>query len=323
MTNISLKRWGVNRGGVQMSLVSALLLAAVAANAEKTAAKAANKGSEPEVVPTVVSIAQRFATFRCGVDAPKSCAMSTRPGTVLEGFKWGSSRRDVVNVYAAPDGIYDREFNPLLAKVAPGMVMQELELARENKKSALDQGFIEFADHPTGLDASPLRAEYTYRNGESALIVPERDARRLFFFFGKAPNDHFWKVYEELPLSEKTALGASFRDAVKRLEVAYGVPPLVRRAEGAEGESWATAEIQDARVHLRLVDRSREKIVGLVLEDRQTLASLPKLRNASGDDPFAIDPAVNAVTRGGISDPNAEKAPSATPPARKSLKKKK
>ena len=68
-------------------------------------------------------------------------------------------------------------------------------------------------------------------------------------------------------------------------------------------------------------DRSGEKIVGMVLEDKAILAQLPSLRTAKLADPFAIDPSITAVTKGGLSDPNKE-LPQTPPPDEKKPKKK-
>ena len=45
-----------------------------------------------------------------------------------------------------------------------------------------------------------------------------------------------------------------------------------------------------------------------MLEDKRTLANLASLRSHKAEDPFAIDPSIAAVTKGGISDPNAAKS---------------
>ncbi len=60
--------------------------------------------------------------------------------------------------------------------------------------------------------------------------------------------------------------------------------------------------------HLRADDRSGEHLIGIVLEDKRTLANLASLRSHKAEDPFALDPSIAAVTKGGISDPNAAKS---------------
>jgi hypothetical protein len=62
---------------------------------------------------------------------------------------------------------------------------------------------------------------------------------------------------------------------------------------------------------LSAIDRSSEHLVVIVLEDKRTLANLATLRSNKPQDPFAIDPSIAAVTKGGVTDPNAAKDPHA------------
>ena len=73
-----------------------------------------------------------------------------------------------------------------------------------------------------------------------------------------------------------------------------------------------TVDYKDGSSHLRIVDRSGEKMVGVVLEDNSTLGNLASLRSNKPEDPNAIDPTVAAVTKNGLSDPNASAAPSSS-----------
>jgi hypothetical protein len=78
-----------------------------------------------------------------------------------------------------------------------------------------------------------------------------------------------------------------------------------------------TADWQDSATHLRVVDRSSDHLVGLVLEDKRTVANLPSLRTAKAQDPFALDPSIAAITRGGVTDPNAARQQDVDAGARK------
>jgi hypothetical protein len=149
---------------------------------------------------------------------------------------------------------------------------------------------------------TPLKSEYTYRNDE-AIQRLFKDGRERYFFYIK---DHLWKVYDELPLKADGPLGATFQDAVARLNTAMSVPGRIRPADASQGLDRTTADWQDKTTHVRAVDRSNEHLVGIVLEDRSTLSGLAMLRVNKATDPFAIDPSIAAVTKGGISDPNAQ-----------------
>jgi hypothetical protein len=124
---------------------------------------------------------------------------------------------------------------------------------------------------------------------------------RSFFFI----KDRLWKTYDEVPLAADGPLGSSFQDAVTKLNTLFGVPARIRGANPAQSLERTEADWQDHSTHLRAVDRSGEHVVGVVLEDKNTLQNLASLRSHKAVDPFAIDPAIAAVTRGGISDPNA------------------
>ena len=84
-----------------------------------------------------------------------------------------------------------------------------------------------------------------------------------------------------------------------------GAPGRDARPRAAQNIERTTTDWQDASTHLRAIDRSSEHLIALVLEDRNTLSKLASLRVNKPVDPFAIDPSVAAITKNGISDPNA------------------
>jgi hypothetical protein len=90
---------------------------------------------------------------------------------MLEGLKWGITHVEVTTAYNKIDGIFDREYNPLLLKTQPGVQMKALEADRDNRKGAFERSFLEFKDTPTGYDATGLKGEYTYKNHESIMFV--------------------------------------------------------------------------------------------------------------------------------------------------------
>jgi hypothetical protein len=224
---------------------------------------------------------------------------------VLSGFKWGVTHTDVTKIYNAQGGLFDVEYDPVLAKMQPGVRMQALEADRENRKSAFASSFLEFKDTPTGYDVTGLKGEYTYRNHEEIMNIDKDGKRRYFFYIGAPPGERLWKIYDEIPLTTGP-LGTTYQEAVTKLNTTLGVAARIRAADPSQGLYYTTADWQDASSHLRAVDRSSEKIVGVVLEDRQTLSALPQLRSVKADDPLAMDPSIAAITRGGVSDPSAK-----------------
>jgi hypothetical protein len=235
---------------------------------------------------------------------------TTNPLTKLyDGFKWGMTHAEVAKVHNQTNGVFDSDYNPVLAKMQPGVKMQALEAERENKKVAFTATWIEFKDTPTGYDQTAIKDEYTYKNKESVMYV-DRDGRRRYFFF---IGDRLWKIYDEVALGDTGVLGKTFQDVVNKLNGQLGVSGRILAPDKASGRTQTTVDWQDTATHLRAVDRGAGSC-GIVLEDRSTLGNLAQLRANKMEDPLAMDPAIAAATRGqGRSDPNAAKADSGAP----------
>jgi hypothetical protein len=214
---------------------------------------------------------------------------------------------EVTEAYNKAGGLFDQEYAPQLMHVQPGYAQQQLEADRDNRKVNLERSYARFGDSPTGYDTTALKSEYTYRN-EEALQKLFKDGRQRYLFYIK---DKLWKIYEELPLKPDAPLGATFQDAVGKLNAAMGVAARIRPADSSQGLDRTTADWQDRTTHVRVLDRSSEHILAIVLEDRGTLANLAMLRIAKPVDPFAIDPSITAITTHGVTDPNAAHDPHA------------
>ena len=215
---------------------------------------------------------------------------------------WGLPHAEVFSAYNQLNGLFDREYAPMLAKLQPGVQQQQLEADRDSRKANLEHSYTEFnPGSPTGFDVTAIHAEYTYGNGE-AVAKLFKDGKNRYFFFIK---DRFWKMYDELPLRTDGSLGSSYQEAVTKLNTLFSVPARIRAADPSQNLERTEADWQDAKSHLRAIDRSNEHIVGIVLEDRNTLTNLPSLRSFKPADPFALDPSIANITKNGISDPNA------------------
>lgn len=226
--------------------------------------------------------------------------------SVAEGIKWGQSHAEVTKVHTENGGIIWKDYDEKLAKARVGPEMTALEAEREQAKAAFARSFIEFKDTPTGYDATGIKGEYTYRNRESLMWVNRQGKKRYFFFI----NDRLWKVYDEVPLHEGGPMGKSYIDAVNKMNAQLGAQGRIQGVDPAKGVSSTTVDWKDGSSHLRVVDRSAgDKVVGVVLEDNGTLGNLASLRSVKSEDPTAIDPTIAAVTKGGLSDPNAAKTP--------------
>lgn len=224
--------------------------------------------------------------------------------SVSEGIRWGISHAEVTKQHTENGGIIWKDYDEKLAKARVGPEMTAIEAEREQAKQAFGRSFIEFKDTPTGYDATGIKGEYTYRNRESLMWINRAGKKRYFFFI----NDRLWKVYDEVPLAESGPLGKSYIDAVNKLNAQLGAQGRIQGADPAKGINSTTVDWKDGSSHLRVVDRSGERVVGVVLEDNGTLGNLASLRSNKAEDPTAIDPSIAAVTKGGLSDPNAAKA---------------
>ena len=174
---------------------------------------------------------------------------------------------------------------------------------------------------PTGYDNTDLKSEFTYRNNEAILFVERQGKKRYFFFMGAEPGERLWKIYDEIPLSDAGSLGKTYAEAVTRVQGILGLAGRAKAADPDHGLDFTTVDWQDGTTHLRVIDRGRHHVVGVVLEERATLNALPQLRGNKMEDPMAMDPSIAAATRGSISDPSqvgaSPSASAAKPPKKK------
>jgi hypothetical protein len=233
-----------------------------------------------------------------------------------DGLRWGMSHDEVTKLFTQTGGIIAKDYNERLEKARVGPEMTAIEAERESQKAAFRRSFLEFKDTPTGYDSTALAHEFTYKNKEALMWVQRQGKKRFFFFI----NDRLWKIYDEVPLGDSGAWGKTYLDAVNTMNGKLGAQGRVLGADDKKGIYATTVDYKDGSNHLRLVDRSNETLVGIVLEDTNTLARLASLRTHKAEDPNAIDPTVAAVTTKGLSDPNAP-APSASGSAKPGSKK--
>jgi hypothetical protein len=223
--------------------------------------------------------------------------------SMYEPFTWGMNHQQVVEVHNKVGGLFDKDYDPILARLQPGVQQKAIEADRDNRKHAFENSYTEFRV-PTGYDSTAIAGEFTYGNNESLLVAERGGKKRYFFFIGAKPSERLWKIYDEIPLAENGALGKTFNEAVVKLQANMNAPP--GRAHNPDANyAYTTVEWQDDKTHVRILDRSGSHAVSVVLEERSTLANLPMLRARKAEDPFALDPSIRAVTKGTVSDPNS------------------
>lgn len=207
------------------------------------------------------------------------------PSTV----SWGMSHREVA---AAIDKALDQEYKPRYRKTSPGVAMKALDAQLAEEKSAFKRSRIEFGKLPTGLDATPLKGEYTYLNKESMMLRQRRNKKTYYFFI----QNRLWKIIDERELGEGKRYGKDFQAAVDRLKKVFGSPGRVIPADYAKGRPAMEVDWKDGRTHLRAIQRG-DDAYAIALEDLATLGNLATLRANKPPEDSGIDPDVAAVTR--------------------------
>ncbi len=232
-----------------------------------------------------------------------------------EGLRLGMAVNEVIDFY---NKILDQDYVPIYKMTPIGPKMKEVDAALAEQKLAFPRSEITFGNLPTGVDNTPLRNEYNYKNNETMMSLTRQGVTRYFFFV----NKRLWKVYDTLPLKKEGDLGATYKEAVSILTKRFGVPGRVLAADPSKGRSSTEVDWSDATTHVRALDRSDENIVALVYQDRATGERMAAYRAGQTDTSGAIDPTIAAVTKGGPAiDPNASAADSytgkthGTPPA--------
>ncbi|HET9958437.1 MAG TPA: hypothetical protein VFQ61_28275 [Polyangiaceae bacterium] len=187
-----------------------------------------------------------------------------------KGLKWGMSLEAIAKLY---DKVIEDEMLPLFQKAQPGLELDAVSEEQKNRKGELRRSRIEFGNTPTGVDQSPLKGEYSYRNSESlAVITLPSGTKRHFFFF----NDRLWKVYDEHKLKKGGGLGENFQEALKALTKRFGVPPKVVPADYDKGRPFDEAEWRDPDKVIRAVDRGQ--VLAVVYADRKIQENLANYR---------------------------------------------
>jgi hypothetical protein len=214
---------------------------------------------------------------------------------------WGMSLSALTDAYNKSGGVFDQAYAPILSKMTPGSKMQMVEADVQNRKSAFARSTVRFESDPTGFDNQPIHTEYTYKNDESMQWAQRLNMKQYFFFFGATGSERLWKIYDEIPLIDGGPFGATFQEATQKMAQWLGGP-----GHGLDAGADPTIEWKGAKTHIRAIDRSdADHVIGVVFEDQATLGQLKTLRKNSPEDSFAIDSTTQAVTKHGVSDPNA------------------
>lgn len=265
-------------GFVAMGVAASAMLVThdVSAQAKKAPAKSAKKKGDPAA--------------KAG---PVTPIIKSKTGILLTptGLHWGMSPQQVMKFY---DRVIDKDYVPLYQKAQAGPEMERLDAAVAGVKDAFRRSRVDFGALPTGVDATPLKGEYSYQNGESMMTINRRGAGARHFFFMK---DRLWKIYDEIPVGEKRPMGPTFETAIKKLSTRYAVAGRVTEPDYLINRNYTEVDWQDDKSRVRAVDRTGMKIIGLVYEDRSVLDNLSSFRTAKPIEVGQVDPEIEALIR--------------------------
>jgi hypothetical protein len=209
-------------------------------------------------------------------------------GISPKGLHWGLTLEGVAKLY---DKVFEDEYLPLLKKAQPGQEMSALEDEQKIKQGILRRGRIDFGNTPTGVDQSPLKGEYSYRNSESMATLRLRSGtERHFFFF----SDKLWKVYDEHKLTKGGTLGENFEEATKILAKRFGAPGKLMPADYDKGQPYDEVQWRDPEKVIRAIDRGN--ILGMVYADKTVQDNIGQYRKNKPEDLHEMDKDVAAAT---------------------------
>jgi hypothetical protein len=239
-----------------------------------------------------------------------------------EGLHMGMATNELIDFY---NKVLDQDYVEIYKRTPIGPKMKEVDAALADQKQAFARSEIIFGDLPTGIDNSPLKGEYRYKNHESMMSLTRQGTTRYFFLW----NKRLWKFIDVTALKKEgdpgapTYLGSTYQEAVSILTKRFGVAGRVLPEDPAHGRNATEVDWADSTIHVRAIDRSGENLVGLGFEEKTTADRLAAITaQQKGEDTGGIDPTIAAITKpGGALDSNASVADAytgkahATPPA--------
>lgn len=226
----------------------------------------------------------------------KPAAKSKGPGVIAKpiklapaGIAWGQSLDAIVKLY---DKYFDKQMLPLFKKAEPGPEMDALNEELRIKKGILRRSRLDFKGQATGVDYTPLKGQYTYKNGESmASLTLRSGTKRYFFFF----NDKLWKIYDEHELKKGGALGTSFPAAIKVISKRFGASPKKLAPDPKAGRPFEGVEWRDPDTVIHGLDRG--DILAMVYADKNVYDNLQRYRTNKMVDEHKLSADVLAVTQ--------------------------
>jgi hypothetical protein len=223
--------------------------------------------SSAQPVPVLAKSKTTASALPSAAAAPTPPAVKQHLSLVPVGFRLAMT---VSEVEAFCDALLDGDYRPLYKEVQPGIKMKELDAQLAEDKATFRRSKVVFATPPTAFDATALRDEYTYGAGEMLMTLERRGARRYFFFV----RGILWKLYDALPFGQNEwcaddcGMWTGFPGVSDYWTGKLGVTGLAIGPDPSQQRRYAEVAWVDGSTKIRLVDRSADRRVALVLEDQ-------------------------------------------------------
>lgn len=200
---------------------------------------------------------------------------------------WRIDEKRVGDIYAK---VLDNDFKPKYAKVQPGPESIALDAELQQQKDVFRRSLLEFGSIPTGIDAGPLKGEYTYNNGETMMRITRKGKVRDFFFI----QHKLWKIVDEMPLGPGAEWGENFAAAVVKISGVYGVPGRICEPDYEANRPRREVDWRDENTQVRAIEWD-DKTFALVFVDLGTVGMLAQWRQGKGITVGGVDPSVQDV----------------------------
>lgn len=200
---------------------------------------------------------------------------------------WRIDEKRVGDIYAK---VIDNDFKPKYAKVQPGPDSMALDAEVQQQKDVFRRSLLEFGAVPTGIDASPLKGEYTYNNGETMMRITRKGKTRDFFFI----QHKLWKIVDEMPLGAGAEWGENFAAAVVKISGSYGVPGRICEPDYERNRPRREVDWRDGNTQVRAIEWD-DKSFALVFVDLGTVGQLASWRSNKATQTGGVDPSVQDV----------------------------
>lgn len=213
--------------------------------------------------------------------------LTTAPRLSPKRLKFGMSPADVARVYRK---VIDKDYLEKYQTTEPGIAMSRLDHEVETRKRNFERSLLQFRGVGSKFDGTPLRAEYTYNNGEALMMIERKGRTRHFLFI----NNQLYKVVDVYPNGKKW--GADYAAAVAKLSGKLGVEGRDLPPDPSVGRHLAERDWASDKLHLRLIWWSQDA-VAIAYVARDIEARLPELRKGTSQDEKKLDDDVQDVIR--------------------------